>query len=203
MNEEMQTQTTEKPQGGMNSMMIIGAVIVLAIIGFFVIRSTSEGGQRTPMDGSDETGDAMTETRLTDDEGGSDAMDDPNAVGGDAMMNADQSAGGNTTGDTSMQTMEGDTVVVKMEAGAFYYAPNVITVKKGQKVRIDMTSVGDSGMMMHDFNIDELDVSMDALPEGESGSVEFVADTVGEFEYYCSVGEHRANGQIGTLIVTE
>jgi heme/copper-type cytochrome/quinol oxidase subunit 2 len=182
----------------MNSMMVIGAVIVLAIIGFFVIRSTSEGGQRTPMDGSD------TETRLNDAEGGSEALDDPNAVGGDAMMTPEQSAGGNTTGDTAMeQTMEGDTLVVKMEAGAFYYAPNVITVKKGQKVRVDITSVGDSGMMMHDFNIDELDVSMDALPEGESGSVEFVADTVGEFEYYCSVGEHRANGQVGTLIVTE
>ncbi|MDQ5950884.1 MAG: plastocyanin [Patescibacteria group bacterium] len=198
MNEEINTQTTERPQGGMNSMMVIGAVIVLAIIGFFVIRSTSEGGQRTPMDGSD------TETRLNDAEGGSEALDDPNAVGGDAMMTPEQSAGGNTTGDTAMeQTMEGDTLVVKMEAGAFYYAPNVITVKKGQKVRVDITSVGDSGMMMHDFNIDELDVSMDALPEGESGSVEFVADTVGEFEYYCSVGEHRANGQVGTLIVTE
>lgn len=198
MNEEMQNQTTETPQGGMNSMMIIGAVVVLAIIGFFVIRSTS-GNQETAA--TDDN--AMTETRITDDEGGSEMMDDPNAVGGDAMMTPDQSANGNTSGDTSMQTMEGDTVVVKMEAGAFYYAPNVITVKKGQKVRIDMTSVGDSGMMMHDFNIDELDVSMDPLPEGQSGSVEFVADTVGEFEYYCSVGEHRANGQIGTLIVTE
>jgi len=31
--------------------------------------------------------------------------------------------------------------------------------------------------------------------------VEFTADTPGEFEYYCSVGQHRANGQVGKLIV--
>lgn len=196
MNEEV--QTTEQPQGGINSMMIIGAVVLLAIIGFFVIRQTSGGEQQAA---TDEAG-GVTETRLSDDEGGDPSMDDEHMIGGDAMPPSDQ-AGETAAGETTTgQTVEGDTVVVTMEAGAFYYSPDVIRVKKGQKVRIEMNSVG-NGMMMHDFNIDELGVSMDNVPDGQSGSVEFVADTVGEFEYYCSVSDHRNKGQVGTLIVEE
>jgi heme/copper-type cytochrome/quinol oxidase subunit 2 len=86
-----------------------------------------------------------------------------------------------------------------MEAGSFYYSPNEIRVKKGETVKIVMKSVD----MMHDFNIDELDVKLPITKSGETNSVEFTADTVGEFEFYCSVGQHRANGQVGTLIVEE
>lgn len=32
-------------------------------------------------------------------------------------------------------------------------------------------------------------------------SVTFVADTLGTFEYYCSVGNHRAQGMVGNLVV--
>jgi len=31
--------------------------------------------------------------------------------------------------------------------------------------------------------------------------VTFVADKAGEYEFYCSVGQHRANGMVGKLIV--
>ena len=31
--------------------------------------------------------------------------------------------------------------------------------------------------------------------------VEFTVDKTGTFEYYCSVGQHRANGMVGNLIV--
>lgn len=88
---------------------------------------------------------------------------------------------------------------VEMEAGAFYYKPNMLTVKKGEKVKIMFTAID----MMHDFVIDELQVKMPVVKSGNTGSVEFTADKVGTFEYYCSVGKHRANGQVGKLIVTE
>ncbi len=87
--------------------------------------------------------------------------------------------------------------IVDVEAGSFYYKPNEITVKQGEKVRIVMNSVS----MMHDFNIDELGVKMPIIQNGNTGTVEFTADKKGSFEYYCSVGQHRANGQVGTLIV--
>lgn len=88
---------------------------------------------------------------------------------------------------------------IEVEAGSFYYQPNVIRVKKGETIKLTLNSVD----MMHDFNIDELDVSIPVTAGGQSATVEFTADTVGTFEFYCSVGEHRANGQVGTLIVEE
>lgn len=93
----------------------------------------------------------------------------------------------------------GEVRIVEVEAGSYYYEPNEIRVKRGATVKIVMTSVD----MMHDFNIDELGVSIPITKNGETNEVEFTADTVGEFEFYCSVGQHRANGQVGTLIVEE
>lgn len=94
---------------------------------------------------------------------------------------------------------ESDVVTVTMEAGAFYFTPDTITVKQGQTVRIELSAMD----MMHDYNIDELNVDGPVVKSGESTTIEFVADRVGNFEYYCSVGQHRANGQVGTLTVTE
>ncbi|MBI4130616.1 cupredoxin domain-containing protein [Candidatus Roizmanbacteria bacterium] len=95
-------------------------------------------------------------------------------------------------------TMEESGVLeVQMEAGSFYFTPKEIRAKLGQAVRINLTAID----LMHDFNIDELGVDGPIMKEGESTTIEFVADQAGEFEYYCSVGQHRANGQVGTLIV--
>ncbi len=88
---------------------------------------------------------------------------------------------------------------IDVEAGSFYYKPNEIRVKKGETVKITLHSVS----MMHDFNIDELNVKMPIVKNGNTGTVEFVADKAGTFEYYCSVGQHRANGQVGKIIVEE
>ncbi len=101
--------------------------------------------------------------------------------------------------DSTEGTMEGDVRVVDIEGGAFYYKPNEIRVKKGEKVKIVMASKD----MMHDFVIDELKVKMPIAKGGETGTVEFTADKAGTYEFYCSVGEHRKNGQVGTLIVEE
>lgn len=87
--------------------------------------------------------------------------------------------------------------IVEVEAGSFYYKPNEIKVKKGEKVKIVLKSVS----MMHNFVIDELNVQIPITKSGETGTVEFVADKVGTFTYYCSVGQHRKNGQEGKLIV--
>ncbi len=88
---------------------------------------------------------------------------------------------------------------IDVEAGSFYYKPNEIRVKKGETVKITLHSVS----MMHDFNIDELNVKSPIVKNGDTGTVEFVASKAGEFEYYCSVGQHRAQGQVGKLIVEE
>lgn len=89
--------------------------------------------------------------------------------------------------------------VIEVEGANFKFDPNEIRVKKGETVKIKLTSTD----MMHDFVIDELDVKSTIAKTGETTMVEFTPNQVGEFEFYCSVGQHRKNGMFGTLIVTE
>ncbi len=83
--------------------------------------------------------------------------------------------------------------------GKFFYDLKEIEVEKGDKVTINFRS--NDGF--HDWAIDEFDAKTEAVSTGGESSVTFVADKIGEFEYYCSVGNHREMGQVGTLIVTE
>lgn len=73
-----------------------------------------------------------------------------------------------------------------------------IKVKQGERIRIEFSSV----QGLHDFVIDEFNVATSRVGDTD-GQVfaEFIADKKGTFEYYCSVGEHRANGMKGNLIV--
>jgi plastocyanin len=73
-----------------------------------------------------------------------------------------------------------------------------LTVNQGDTVRIVLTS----NDMPHDWVVDEFSVRTPQVLKGEPAvSVEFVATKKGTFEYYCSVGQHRANGMKGTLVV--
>lgn len=74
--------------------------------------------------------------------------------------------------------------------------PDLI-VSEGDRVKIEFSSTEG----LHDFVIGELDVSTIKVGEGESTSIEFVADKSGTFEYYCSVGSHRENGMFGNFVV--
>ena len=72
-----------------------------------------------------------------------------------------------------------------------------IKVNEGDKVRIEFTSTEG----FHDWEIDEFNAATEKVNAGSSSSVEFVADKKGTFEYYCSVGQHRAKGMVGKFIV--
>jgi plastocyanin len=87
---------------------------------------------------------------------------------------------------------------IAVEGGHFYFKPNEIRVKVGQKVKVTLTSVGG---MPHDFVIDELNVRTKQIKDGETDVVEFTPDKPGTYEFYCSVGKHRAMGMKGNLIV--
>lgn len=81
----------------------------------------------------------------------------------------------------------------------FAFTPSTMTVKKGDVVTITLVN-GDG---FHDFVLEAFDVRSSRLQTDASETVTFVADQTGTFEYYCSVGEHRAMGMKGTLTVTE
>ncbi|OGM22094.1 hypothetical protein A2961_04975 [Candidatus Woesebacteria bacterium RIFCSPLOWO2_01_FULL_39_21] len=57
--------------------------------------------------------------------------------------------------------------------------------------------------MMHDFVIDELGVRTRIAQAGEMAEVEFGVNKTGELEFYCSIGNHRDMGMVGTLIIEE
>jgi plastocyanin len=104
------------------------------------------------------------------------------------------------TGGASMSketTDEGKVRTIVVEGDKFRFNPAEIRVKQGETVRIVFKSID----MLHDFVIDEYELATNQLSAGDEEELEFVADEKGTFEYYCSVGQHRANGMVGKLIV--
>jgi len=83
--------------------------------------------------------------------------------------------------------------------GSFYFAPNEIRVKQGDKVKIVFTNAGG----MHNLILEVYNVKTKDLKTDESDTVEFTADKKGTFEFYCGIGNgyHRQKGQIGVLLV--
>lgn len=78
------------------------------------------------------------------------------------------------------------------------FSSKEITVKKGDRVRIKITTTKG----MHDFKIDEFNVYSET-PLNQEVVIEFTADKVGDFVYYCTKPGHRQNGHWGTLKVIE
>ena len=73
-----------------------------------------------------------------------------------------------------------------------------ITVNKGDKVKLKTTNTKG----MHDFKLDEFGIYA-STPLNQEVVVEFTANKVGEFVYYCNQPGHRQAGQWGTLKVLE
>lgn len=73
-----------------------------------------------------------------------------------------------------------------------------IVVQQGDTVEVTLCVTGGT----HDWVVDEFDAATEVISAGgDCSTVEFVADQAGEFEYYCSVGNHRAEGMVGRFIV--
>ena len=100
---------------------------------------------------------------------------------------------------TSATSTDGDVHVITLAASSFKFSTNEITVKKGQKVRVVLKVVDG----FHDFVVDEFAAHTEKVGAGKVTYAEFTPDRTGTFEFYCSVGTHRAMGMVGKLIVVE
>lgn len=180
MQEQFETQQENSSSQNTVMMTVVGALI-LAIVGFGYLYSNSS---KTPAMNQNSTEQKVTEQA-------------PAASPTNNTMPTDESQA--VVDEKTVVTDEAlaEIKTINMEAGAFYYLPAEIKVKKGEKVKIVFTSKD----MMHDFNVDELGIKSPIVKSGQTAEFEFSADKVGTFEYYCSVGQHRAQGQIGKLIV--
>lgn len=79
----------------------------------------------------------------------------------------------------------------------FSFTPSLIKVKRGDKVKI--TFYNTAGF--HDFNLEGYGLATRKTEAPSQEILEFTADKVGKFEYYCSVGTHRTMGMTGILMV--
>lgn len=84
-----------------------------------------------------------------------------------------------------------------VDGSNFKFSPDKITIKKDEKIRI----VFKNTQGVHDFKVDELKIATKVIRAKEEDWVEFFADKIGTFEFYCSVGSHKEMGMKGTLIV--
>ena len=79
----------------------------------------------------------------------------------------------------------------------FSFTPSQITVNKGDTVII----IFKNELGTHDWKIDEFNSATKILQSGQQETIQFVANKVGTFEYYCSIGTHRQQGMKGNLTV--
>jgi cytochrome c oxidase subunit 2 len=70
---------------------------------------------------------------------------------------------------------------ISMTAKKYEFTPNIVTVRKGDKVRLVITALDhEHGFRIEAFHIDQ------KLPKGSPVTVEFVADQAGTFPFQCS-----------------
>lgn len=98
---------------------------------------------------------------------------------------------------TTEETQAGEVKEFTMTAKKWEFSPSTITVKKGDAVKLSITSIDVAhGFGLNDFGIKE------RLEPGKTTNIEFVADKTGTFTFFCSVFCGDGHGEMtGTLIV--
>lgn len=88
---------------------------------------------------------------------------------------------------------------ITMTAKSYEFDPAVITVKKGEKVRLIITATDrDHGIKIAGYDIDQV------LKKGDPTTIEFTADKAGSFEFRCSVSCGMGHRKMkGKLVVEE
>lgn len=104
---------------------------------------------------------------------------------------------GSLVHDVEQQVVEPQVVEISMTAKRWEFEPGTITVKKGQKVKLNIKSVD----VTHGFALPDFGVSQ-RLEPGKEVTVEFTADKKGTFTFFCNVACGSGHsGMKGTLVV--
>ena len=156
-------------------------ILIVLVGGLFLYKNSKSDGDGAMM------GDSSTMPA-------GDSNVDEMMVGGDAMTDEGTMAGGDATIDLETPVKE-----FSISGKNFAFDTKVISVKKGDKVKVTFKSTDG----FHDFVIEGYNVSTKRVQTGEETVVEFMTDKTGTFTFYCSVGNHRAQGMVGKFVVTE
>lgn len=169
----------------MNKNLIIGLVVlVLLLVGGFFFMANNQVEDSTQ---------ESTDNIIVDDvEPTTEVEDEESMVEDDEMEEEDDSDS------TNVESSNTESIEISMTGSDYEFDPETFTVEAGQEVTVTLTS----GDLMHDFVLEDMDVRTEIIEAGDSDSVTFTApEEPGEYTYYCSVGNHRAMGMEGTMIV--
>jgi|GEM_PF-520658 len=138
-----------------------------------------------------ENGDDMMDEAMSD---STELATEPEMTEDDAVVEAEAEVEADASSDTDDAPAE---VTFTLDSFNFGYSMDEIRVNEGDTVTINLTSSDG----FHDWVVDEFGAATEKIQAGGNTSVTFVASEAGTYEYYCSVGNHRAEGMVGTLIV--
>lgn len=160
------------------------ALSLILVTSVFLTGCSLLPGQETQEDTQMMEQPAMEDSAGTMPAGEAMDADQESMVGGDAMVGEEDAM------------MEKHTEVA-LTMSNFTFGQDEIRVKQGEKLVLSVTN----SEGVHDIVIDELGVNSGIIPEGETQEVTIPTDQPGTYEYYCSVGQHRQLGMVGTLII--
>lgn len=163
----------------MKQLLLLAIIIVVIAGGWYYVTQNTTNPTSAP-EASETTAEDTTDAMDHD------SMDESAVqVGSDAGMKFPTS------------DLDGDARTFNLTGHNFAYDLSEIRVQEGDVVTINFTSTDG----FHDWVVDEFNAATARVNTDGTTSVTFVADTKGTFEYYCSVGNHRAQGMVGNLIV--
>ncbi len=108
-----------------------------------------------------------------------------------------QSGTGSDSSSNSVVSTSGQESTVALTTKNYDFSVETIRVSSGTDLTLNITN--EEGR--HDFVIDALGVDSGVLPLGKEVELTIPTDKPGRYEYYCSVGDHRERGMVGTLII--
>lgn len=171
-------------------MKIILTLIVVAVIGFVGFNLLSNEATAPTTENTTTKPDTVESGQLAPD-----APDEVSDMEVEEMVETEAEEEETTPAPVTEEPAEEK--VFTIDAFSFGYSEDEIRVNQGDVVTINLTNSNG----FHDWVVDEFDAATEKIQAGDTTSVTFVADQTGTFEYYCSVGNHRAQGMVGTLIV--
>jgi plastocyanin len=90
------------------------------------------------------------------------------------------------------------TRTVAVTGSEFSFTPKEVRMKVGETVMFLFTN---EGAYPHNLIIQELGLTSATVQKGESTNLEFTATKPGTYKMHCGIGNHEAQGMVGTLIV--
>ena len=176
--EENNMESPNQPSGSSAKGIIVVLLILILVVGGYVLLQKGSNNQRA---GESNLEDAEEET----------------SGGAESGMPFPGQEGVKETEVIKEGEMAAEVKTFTVEAKNFSFTPSEIKVKKGDRVKITLNNT----QGFHDLVIDEFSVKNPQANGPTTAEVEFTADKMGTFEFYCSVGKHREMGMKGNLIV--